>query len=67
MNINILRKPTPAAPSTYQYVTCGSGYDYGICPTCKRGHGYIIFQRPKKTKSPTKEHSDFSTSLFLEI
>jgi hypothetical protein len=23
-------------------VDCGSGNDYGICPQCKRGHGYQV-------------------------
>lgn len=28
-------------------IYCGSGHHYGICPVCKRGHGWQVFQQKR--------------------
>jgi len=35
----------PAVPDKPVRIDCGSGRDYGICPVCRRGHGYIVFHK----------------------
>jgi hypothetical protein len=30
-------------------IDCGSGYDYGICPVCKRGHGHVLIRNGQPT------------------
>ncbi len=31
--------------SSMPFHDCGSGYSFGICPRCKRGHGYIAHSK----------------------
>jgi len=47
----ILRRPPqprpiprtfPDDPYIKGHHDCGSGHDFGICPACKRGHGFSI-------------------------
>ena len=34
--------PTPEVARVREIVECGSGHPIGICPKCKRGHGYSL-------------------------
>jgi hypothetical protein len=44
------RNHIPAVPDKPVRIDCGSGYHYGICPVCRRGHGYIVFPQPSNSR-----------------
>lgn len=35
-------------------IDCGSGYHFGICPKCGKGHGFVVFSVPSVPTAPAK-------------
>ena len=51
----------PAIVSEYR--NCGSGIDYGICPKCQHGHGYVIrLSAPHKPGKPARIAQSLATA-----
>lgn len=42
----LFRQYFQSAPDAPVRVDCGSGNDFGICPKCRRGHGYHVSLDP---------------------